>query len=327
MHHGKVSAEVAAGLLMLKKSLDEAKIPSSKLDETINIATWNIREFGKVPRNDASIHYIAEILGQFDLIAIVELRNNLEDLGKVMTYLGDSWRVVYSDWSDDRGGNDERTAFLYDRRAVTHTGLAAEVDAQRVKEGTEWVTKESFWRAPYLCSFRSGNFDFLALALHARWGDSNDARRDELQRFSNWIKRRFASKYVEDHDLLVFGDFNTPTIKDEIFAALVDCGLQIPKPLVQLKAGKRTIGGSNLKGNARYDQILHLPTVPENFTNAGGVVDFFVDETNIAKLYPGKNYTVQQFTFQMSDHFPVWIQIKTDIEGFRLNQIIQAKSK
>ncbi|BBB63128.1 hypothetical protein UNDKW_4855 [Undibacterium sp. KW1] len=170
MHHGKVSAEIAAGLLVLKESIKEAEIPSSKLDETINIATWNIREFGRKSRNEASIHYIAEILGQFDLIAIVELRNNLEDLGKVMTYLGDSWRVVYSDWSDDRGGNDERTAFLYDRRAVTHTGLAAEVEAQRAKEGDEWVTKESYWRAPYLCSFRAGNFDFLALALHARWG-------------------------------------------------------------------------------------------------------------------------------------------------------------
>ncbi|MFZ6735821.1 hypothetical protein ACO0LG_28125 [Undibacterium sp. Ji42W] len=47
MHHGKVSAEIAAGLLVLKESIKEAAIPSSKLDETINIATWNIREFGK----------------------------------------------------------------------------------------------------------------------------------------------------------------------------------------------------------------------------------------------------------------------------------------
>jgi len=29
---------------------------------------------------EPAIHYIAEILGQFDLIAIVELRDNLEDL-------------------------------------------------------------------------------------------------------------------------------------------------------------------------------------------------------------------------------------------------------
>jgi hypothetical protein len=120
MHHGKVSSEIAKGLLALRKRIDAAKIPSSKLDESVNIAVWNIREFGKVRRTDAAIHYIAEIIGQFDLIAIVELRDNLEDLYRVMNYLGDSWKVVFSDWTDDRGGNNERTAFLYDRRAVTH---------------------------------------------------------------------------------------------------------------------------------------------------------------------------------------------------------------
>jgi endonuclease/exonuclease/phosphatase family metal-dependent hydrolase len=327
MHHGSVSPEIAAGLLALKKRIDAAKIPPSKLDESINIAVWNIREFGRVKRTDAALHYIAEILGQFDLIAIVELRNNLEDLGCVMTYLGESWRVVFSDWTDDAGGNDERTAFLFDRRSVIHNGLAAEIDAPRIKQGVEWLTTQSFWRPPYLCSFRSGNFDFLAIAMHARWGDSDKARAGELQLLSDWIKRRFASQYIEDHDLLVMGDFNTPKLTDTIFAALVSCGLQIPKPLVKLTVGDRVIGGANLGKDARYDQILHLPTVPENFTNAGGAVDFHIDDAHIDELFPGKKYTRAKFTYQMSDHMPIWIQVRTDIEGFRLNQIIQDKSK
>jgi hypothetical protein len=75
MNHGKVSAEIANGLLKLKERIKAANIPSSKLDETINIATWNIREFGKKKRSIAAIHYIAEILGQFDLIGLVELRD------------------------------------------------------------------------------------------------------------------------------------------------------------------------------------------------------------------------------------------------------------
>ena len=327
MHHGKVTPDIAAGLLALKRRIKAAEIPASQLDQTVNIAVWNIREFGKVRRTDAAVHYIAEILGQFDLIAIVELRSNLEDLGRVMRYLGDSWRAVFSDWTDDRGGNDERTAFLFDRRSISHNGLAAEIEPPRVKKGQEWVTEQSFWRAPYLCSFRAGNFDFLALAMHARWGDSLQARRGELQCLSNWIQQRFQAKYVEDHDLIVFGDFNTPSLDDEIFAALVSCGLKIPEPLVSLKAGKRAIGGSTLGQNARYDQILHLPTVPANFTNAGGALDFHVSDSKIEELFPGKGYTREKFTFQMSDHFPVWIQVKTNIETFRLNQIIQDKAR
>jgi len=323
MHHGPVSPEIAAGLLALKKRIDAAKIPSSKLDETINLAVWNIREFGKVRRTEPAIHYIAEILNQFDLIAIVELRDNLEDLSRVLWYLGDTWRVVYSDWIDDSGGNKERIAFLFDRRAVTHNGLAAEIDAPRSKKTTEYLATQSFWRAPYMCAFRAGNFDFLVIATHARWGNSLAARQAELQMLSDWIDTRFKKKFVEDHDLLVMGDFNTRTLDDPIFRALASHGLKIPKPLIQLTVGDRVVGGSNLGNDARYDQILHLPTIPDNFTNCGGALDFFIDDAHIDELFPGKNYSRQKFTFQMSDHLPIWIQVKTDIDGFRLNQIVQ----
>lgn len=323
MHHGQVSPEIARGLLALKTRIAAAKVPPSKLDETINIAVWNVREFGKKKRWDASLHYIAEVIGQFDLVALVELRDNLEDLGQVMKYLGPSWKVIFSDWTDDSGGNNERTAFLFDRRSVTHNGLAAEIDAPRIKQGKEWVNQQSFWRAPYLSSFRAGNFDFLAIALHARWGDSDEARQGELQLLSDWIKRRTESKALEDKDLLVMGDFNTPKLNDKLFTALASCGLQIPKPLVKLTTGDRVVGGSNLDKDARYDQILHMPTVPENFTNAGGVLDFHIDDAHIEELFPGKKLTREKFTYQMSDHLPVWIQVKTDIETFRLNQIIQ----
>jgi len=55
MHHDDVAAEIAQGLLVLKA------------------------------RSKAAIHDIAEILGQFDLIGIVELRDNLADLGRHQT--------------------------------------------------------------------------------------------------------------------------------------------------------------------------------------------------------------------------------------------------
>lgn len=327
MHHGPVTPEIAKGLLALKERIDAAKIPPSRLDETVNIAIWNIREFGKVPRTIPALHYIAEILGQFDLIALVELRDDLSDMGKVMTFLGPTWNLVYSDWIADSGGNKERTAFLYDRRAVTFNGLAAEVDAPREKMDTEWLASQSFWRAPYLCSFRSGNFDFLAVAMHTRWGDSIEGRKAELQLLADWINTRFKSKYVEDNDLLVLGDFNIPKVDDSLFKALTSSGLQIPKQLKHLKSGDAVIGGSNLGKNARYDQILHRPTVPENFCNNGGVLDFFIDDAHIKELFPKNKYTREKFSYQMSDHMPVWIQINVDIETFRFDQIVQGGKK
>lgn len=327
MHHGNITPEIAQGLLALQKRIAAAKIPPSKLDETINVAVWNIREFGKVRRTEAAIHLIAEILGQFDLIALVELRDDLTDLGRVLPILGPSWDVVYSDWLDDAGGNKERTAFLFDNRAVTFNGLAAEVDAPREKAGIEFLAKQSFWRAPYMCSFRAGNFDFIAIATHVRWGDSEEGRAAELQMLADWIDQRFKNRFAEDHDLIVMGDFNVPKLGDEMFKALTSRGLQIPDSLVDLKIGDQVVGGSNLGKNARYDQILHLPTMKKRFTNAGGTLDFFGSDARIKDLFPDKDYTRAKFSFQLSDHFPVWVQLDTDIDGERFNQIVQAGKK
>lgn len=327
MHHGKVCPEIAAGLLVLKDRIKAAKIPPSKLDETINIAVWNIREFGRTPRSEAAIHYIAEILGQFDLIALVELRDKLKDYGRVCEILGPTWDLVYSDWMDDDGGNGERIGFLFDRRSVTFNGLAAEIDAPRTKVGIEYLASQSFWRAPYMCSFRAGNFDFVMIAAHARWGDKIEGRRAELAMLANWIERRRKVGILEDQDLIVVGDFNTPSIDDELSRALTRHGLQIPDALRELKVGDTLVKGSNLKGTARYDQILHLPTPISRFTNFGGMLDFFGSEAGIEELFPGSNYTAQQFTYQLSDHFPIWVRLKTDIDGERLHQIVQNAKK
>lgn len=327
MHHGDVSPELAQGLLALKERIDAAGITSSKLDESINVAVWNIRDFGKTRRTEPAIHYIAEILGQFDLVALVELRDDLTDLGRVRPILGPSWEVVYSDWIADTGGNSERVAFLYDTRAVTFNGLAAEIDAPRVKKGEERLPTQSFWRAPYMCSFRSGNFDFIAVAAHARWGSNLAGREGELRMLAEWIDTRFASKYVEDHDLLVMGDFNVPKIGDRMFKALTSKGLTVPAPLVELKTRDQVLKGTNLGGDARYDQILHMPTFPKNAITAGGAVNFLKNEAQIESLFPGKGYTLEKFSYQLSDHLPLWVQVKTDIEGMLLDQIVQGGGK
>lgn len=327
MHHGDVSPQIAQGLLALKKRIIAAKIPPSKLDETINVEVWNIREFGKVRRIEAASHYIAEILGQFDLVALVELRSDLTDLGRVLPILGPSWDVVYSDWIDDAGGNKERAAFLFDSRAVMFNGLASEVDVPRGKNRTEYLATQSFWRAPYMCSFRAGNFDFIAIVTHARWGESIEGRQAELQMLADWIDTRFKDTFVEDHDLIVMGDFNVPKMGDSLFKALISRGLQVPDTLVNLRVGDQVIGGSNLGKDARYDQILHLPTLKKRFSNEGGTLDFFGSDASIKVLFPDKGYTREKFSFQLSDHFPLWVQIKTDIDGERLNQIVQDGKK
>lgn len=262
------------------------------------------------------MHYLSEIIGQFDLVGLVELRDDLTDLQRVLQIHGPTWRAVYSDMIPDAGGNRERLGFIYDKRAVTFNGLAAEANPPRVKKGQEYLTENSFWRSPYMASFKSVSFDFVVLITHIRWSDSDAARTEEIGRLADWIEAKRMEKSAEDKDLILMGDFNIPSRTDAMFKAITKHGLQIPKALVGEKFG------SNLEKDKRYDQILHHPIYPEIFSNADGVLDFYLDEQHIKELFP-TGMTKEKFTYQLSDHLPLWLQIKTDIEGFKLDEIIQ----
>ena len=65
MFHGTVSLEIANGLRALRRRIEAANIPTSQLDKTLNLATWNIRKLGMKRRTQAENHYIAEILGPY----------------------------------------------------------------------------------------------------------------------------------------------------------------------------------------------------------------------------------------------------------------------
>ena len=108
------------------------------------------------------------------------------------------------------------------------------------------------------------------------------------------------------------GDFNIT--KDDMLQAITSRGLQIPKPLRQKSFG------TNLERKKRYDQILHNPAVTKLFTDKAGVLDFYAKD--IDPLFPGM--AKKDFINQLSDHLPLWIQIRTDDRVARLIQLIGA---
>jgi hypothetical protein len=312
MFHGDADAATAAGLLELKDRIKRCKIAPSKLDATVNIATWNIREFGKKPRLKKSLHYIAEILGQFDLIGVVEVRENVDDLCAAMRIMGPYWRVIYSDFIEDAGGNRERVAYVYDSRAVEFTGLAGNANEGRKKKEEDYIPERSWWRKPFMASFRAGSFDFIMLTTHIRWGSIEKKRIGELELLAEYVKRRAESPNAIDKDVIVMGDFNIPSLTSPLYKAVVRHGLQMPAAL----AGAH---GSNLAKDKRYDQILHNPVFTKSFSALGGVLDFFGN--GWGKLYPeAKSQKDDAFTYELSDHMPLWLQLRTDISEEVLDQ-------
>jgi endonuclease/exonuclease/phosphatase family metal-dependent hydrolase len=316
MFHGNISQETALGLKELQKRIQDAGIPSSKLDETLNIATWNIREFGKKQRRPESLHFIAEIIGQFDLVCIVELRDNLEELQTVLTYLGPTWRVIFSDYDMDGAGNRERLAFVYDERAVRPTGLVAEAGVLRKKNAAgEYLPANTFWRSPFMVSFQAGDFDFILLSAHIRW-DNEASRKNELNLLADWVNQRVNEKHGWDKDIIVVGDFNITSLDSPLYHAVCSHGLEMVDALA-----KKDLG-SNLEKNKRYDQILHYPKFTSTFAQSGGVLDFFINEASIPGLYLEDPPTKTKFTYEMSDHLPVWVQLNTDTDTEQLDRII-----
>lgn len=63
-----------------------------------------------------------------------------------------------------------------------------------------------------------------------------------------------------------------------------------------------------MAANKRYDQILHLPALGERFTERAGVLDFF--RGDYFPLFPGERMTKEGFTRELSDHLPLWAELR-----------------
>ena len=80
---------------------------------------------------------------------------------------------------------------------------------------------------------------------------------------------------------------------------------------------------TNLDRKKRYDQILHSSKYTESFTGRGGVLDFY--QANWRALFPQDKYpqmNKKKFTYQISDHLPLWIEINTWIDDEMLDQVL-----
>ena len=319
MDHSGLKLNELKALKVLKGRIKTSKIPPSVIDKSINIATWNIRHWGQKKRSKCSLHYIAEILNQFDLVAVVELKKNVSELKYVLSILGDYWGVVFSDYITDAGGNQERIAYVYDSRAVQFTGMAAETDGKRKKNRTTGIYEPQFswWRKPYMASFKSGSFDFVALTVHLQWG-TKAGRKKELSALAKWVKGYMKDEYRVDRDIILMGDFNINSFDSDLYDAISQYGLRAPEALIQSEFG------SNLAKNKRYDQILHHPSVTGSFfSKHGGILDFYQDGHEA--LLPYKDLSKTKFTYQLSDHLPLWIQLNIDTSDDQLDQLINKK--
>lgn len=289
-------------------------IPAKKANSML-AASWNLTNFGEQARSENDIKLIAEILSWFDMIAIQELKDDLDDLQRLMAVLPSSYDTIVS----DPGGNNERAGFIFDTNKVQRLELAGEVAVPpsahrhiRVRGVSGCFT--GFDRNPHLVGFRAGVLDFTAVSVHLFFGSHSfrdeDRRSLEAYALARWADLRMKSNHSYSDNVLLMGDFNLPKRKpgNKIHDALTKRGLILPEHSSKI--------GSNLGGDKDYDQIgFHtggMKTAYEKMGKVGGVFDFdadpfFKDAWNISEAY-----FKSCIKFHIADHRPIWFEFAID---------------
>jgi len=323
---------IADKLLALRAQLDR-QIPAKTATETLLLATWNIRQFGDNRRNE-SLHYLAEIVSRFDLIAVQEVASNMGGLQKLVALLGHNWDYIVTDSTEGTAGGGERMAFIYDRCKVFFRKMAGEL----VLPDSKLIDKKlQFARTPFTVSFQAGWFRFILATVHIFYGTASkeDPRRlAEISTLAEFFKKR-AKK--EDENYILLGDFNIFNQGDATMKALEKQSFYIPDAI---KNHPTDLGKKKF-----YDQIAFNLKIDTNMTlfseteQHAGAFDYtetiypLQDLSVYQGFFDGKyvngktekqieNYYLSTWrTFEMSDHLPLWIELKIDFSNQYLKRL------
>ena len=283
----------------------------TKNNNHILIATWNIANLGLQNRKNTDYQLLAEIISWFDLVGLQEVNDNIEGLREIQNLLPLTYNIIFN----DKAGNDERAAFVYDSSKISQLEMIGEVAV--APSQVRWITLpgidrkyKGFDRNPFFVSFHAGNLEFVVANVHLFFGSHNkaDVERRALEAYAvaRWADLRHDDVHQYSQNFLVLGDFNLPKYEpgDEIYTALKRRGLQRPEHSTKI--------GSNLTGDKEYDQILFTPGPIKNQLVSSGIFDF--DTGVFPKLW--SDFSEDQFRaylrYYLSDHRPLWAQFKTN---------------
>jgi len=312
--------DVVADVARVAQALDQS-IPARAADNLL-VATWNLRAFGSLtrkwhssasdtPKRDLTAALcIAEIVSRFDVIAIQEVKADLRALRDLLKKLGPNWSFAMTDVTYGDPGNGERLAYLFDSTRAKLSGLACELVVPE-NLNTPFATaanafQRQFVRTPYAVSFHAGDQTFVLVTLHVIFGNKGDDRRAELTAIAKWLRNWAEQEDDFGHNLICLGDFNIDRAGDPQFQAFTSTGLT---PAPDHAGLPRTIFSKPDKPelDSFYDQIAWFETVKGKpylslIYRKGGSFDF----RGLAMV----GLTLQQLSFRLSDHFPLWVEFK-----------------
>jgi len=188
-------------------------------------------------------------------------------------------------------------------------------------------------RTPFIVGFRTGWFKFTICTTHIYYGESvaDDPQRiKEIRMLAEHLAGTVSRPLAWAKNMILLGDFNIFGTKDETFKALTAPGFQIHPKLLET--------GSNVGQSKHFDQIAFIaPELKDRLEECNaGVFNFYdhVYREADAEAYapdvpvsksgkPGKFKDWR--TYQMSDHLPMWIELRVDFSHEYLEAIAKGK--
>ena len=275
-----------AGCVTLDEKAPPAPAPPPAASPTppidgITIASFNIRIFSNNSRSDAELAKIADLLQNYDVIAIQELRDE-QVLGRTAEILRQRGIEYGYEVNNPVGrGVKERYAFLYrrDRVQLLHAGRLYQEQ------------HDEFIREPFYATFDSGEFDFTLLTIHVLFGDSEAERRPEIEELAS-VYQAVQDADPAEQDVILMGDFNFPP-DDEGFSnlkAVPTMTFLIAPP------AKTTISDTSL-----YDNFWFQSQHVREYVGRAGVERY--DET----MFNNDDHVASK---AVSDHRPIWAKFR-----------------
>ena len=323
------------GLLRLRQYLAE-KIQVRKTDRNLLLSSWNIKEFGHLKkRQPESYFYIAEIVSNFDLVAVQELKTGLKDLEILMKLLGKDWSYLINDITEGNDGNSERSAYLYDTRRVNFSGLAGEILLwKELFDETEAEKDFQLKRTPFITGFQAGWKSFSLLNVHLQPEDSKkgrEIRRKEVRLLMKALDAKKKKKTNWTDNIIILGDFNLYKSDGETVKIFEDSKYKECDILQGLNTNTAISQETFDRMFFHESEFFKIPCKADG--NRGGVIEIFdvvyredefknyLEEMEAAKgptvdlgddEKRKKYYKNTWRKTQLSDHKPIWVEIIID---------------
>jgi endonuclease/exonuclease/phosphatase family metal-dependent hydrolase len=199
----------------------------------------------------------------------------------------------------------------------------------RFPPGTFDDSLRQFARTPFLVAFQAGWLKLNLCTVHIYYGEEKgpklQQRKDEISLLTKALAGKAAAEFAQDRGafLGVLGDFNILGAGHPTMQALESHGFEIPAAIKELPAGSnverdkaydqiafwkpgavRAFASLDVKGAGIFDVFDHV------FTNAPKEAAFY---TQVMQDLHGRTWDYRMWrTYQLSDHLPLWVELRTD---------------